>query len=89
VISDTEIEGIKSLLPSCDKIILSSSDIRIIGVKQKVTNFENISFSDISRPVQFSKTTDGIYKLKISYKDSVKGKADFEQTLFNAFTFFK
>lgn len=89
VISDTELEGVKSFLPTCDKIILSSSDIRIIGVKQKVTNFENISFSDINKPVQFSKTGDGVYKLKISYKDIVKSKADFEQTLFNAFAFFK
>lgn len=88
VISNTELDSIKKLLPNCNKTILSTSDIRIIGVHQGI-DFENVSFSDIKSPVQFSKTKEGKYRFVISYKDSVKSKVDFEQNLFNAFSFYK
>lgn len=84
-----EIEGVKSLLPNCDKQLLSSSDIRILGVEHGVTDFTNISFSDIKSPVQFSKNADGVYKLRISYLDNVLRGETFENSLFNAFAFFK
>jgi hypothetical protein len=88
VIADTEIEGIGEFLPNCNKTMLSSSDIKIIGVEKGISDFENIRFSDIKSPVQISKNAEGVYKMQISYNDKVRNTADFESTLFNAFTFY-
>ena len=88
VIADGEIEGISEFLPNCDKTLLSSSDIKIIGVEKGISDFENIRFSDIKNPVQISKNADGVYKMQISYNDKVRNASDFESTLFNAFTFY-
>lgn len=88
VIADGEIEGINEFLPNCGKTLLSSSDIKIIGVEKGISDFENIRFSDIKSPVQISKNADGVYKMQISYNDKVRNTSDFESTLFNAFTFY-